>query len=842
MSTDLERRRYEPAEAEPRVFARWLESGLFSPEPEGTSAENYSIAIPPPNVTGALHMGHALNGSIQDALIRYHRMLGLRTRWILGTDHAGIATQRQEEKALEAEGTSREALGREAFVQRVWRWREQYGQRIIEQFKRLGASCDYEHERFTLDEGYAAAVLKVFVDLYRKGLIYRDNYMVNWDPGLQSAVSDLEVDEHEITDTLYYVDYPLASGHGSLTVATVRPETMLADTAIAVHPDDDRYTRLVGETAILPLVGRRLAILADAYVKPEFGTGALKITPGHDPNDFEIGRAHGLEEIVVIGEDGRITDAAPERFRGMTALEAREAVVDALREEGRIARTEPYTHNVPVSHRSGERIEPLISLQWFMRMDQLARPAIEVVRDGRVQIHPESQARRYIDWLENIRPWCISRQLWWGHQIPVWYRGAEVYVDTLPPEGEGWERDPDVLDTWFSSALSPFATLGWPEPTPDLRAFYPTDVLSTARDILFLWVARMVMMGLEFTGEAPFSDVYCHSVIQAPDGRRMSKSLGTGIDPLDEIERHGADAVRFGLLAMSSTQDVKYSSEKVQQGQRLANKLFNASRYVLLNVDPDAGAEPRPRTVYDRWILSRLQAAKAAFADSVARFDFTKAALGLYDFVYGELCDWYLEFTKGREFDADQSATMLHVLRETLALAHPMIPFVTEELWGHVPGTEGLLAEARITAADPTLRDEAAEAEMAAVIEAVQALRSWRDEAGVKPGQVLPARIDGLDGSAALVARMARLDLESEGEPTATVPVPGGSVEIRAGDLVDREAEARKAAAERERIRHEIARAEAKLANEGFVAKAPEHLVQAERDKLERLRRELDAL
>src|SRR3954470_6540948 len=466
MSTDLERRRYEPAEAEPRVFARWLESGLFSPEPEGTAAENYSIAIPPPNVTGALHMGHALNGSIQDTLIRYHRMRGQRTRWILGTDHAGIATQRQVEKALEAEGTSREALGREAFVERVWRWREQYGSTIIEQFKRLGCSCDYEHERFTLDEGYARAVLKVFVELYRKGLIYRDYYMVNWDPGLRSAVSDLEVDEREVTDTLYYVDYPLASGHGSVTVATVRPETMLADTAIAVHPDDDRYTRLVGETAILPIVGRRLKIIAAPYVKPECGTGALKITPGHDPNDFEIGRSHGLEEISAIGEDGRMTAAAGERFEGLTALECREAVVSALREEGLISRTEPYTHNVPFSHRSGERIEPLISLQWFMRMDELVAPAIEVVRVGRVTIHPEDWTRVYLNWMENIRPWCISRQLWWGHRIPVWYRGEEIYCGIEPPQGDGWEQDPDVLDTWFSSQLWPFATLGWPDDTP----------------------------------------------------------------------------------------------------------------------------------------------------------------------------------------------------------------------------------------------------------------------------------------------------------------------------------------------------------------------------------------
>jgi len=839
MSTLQERTRFEPAEVEPRISEAWLASGLHHPEPGGSPEENYSIAVPPPNVTGVLHMGHALNGSVQDTLIRYHRMQGMRTKWILGTDHAGIATQKQVEKALEAEGTSREELGREAFVERVWQWREDYGGQIIEQFKRLGATLDYDDERFTLDDRYAHAVLEVFVALYRKGLIYRDHYLVNWDPGTRSAISDLEVEDREETDTLFHIAYPLEDGSGEVVVATVRPETMLADTAVAVNPGDDRYRHLIGKTAILPLVGRPLPIIADDYVKTDFGSGALKITPGHDPNDFEIGRRHGLEEVSVIGEDGRMTAAAGTEYAGLRVDEAQERVVAALRDQGLIRHTELYTHTVPFSHRSGERIEPLISLQWFMRMDELAAPAIAAVRDGRITIHPPSQSRRYIEWLENIRPWCISRQLWWGHQIPVWYRGDEVYAGTEPPEGEGWERDPDVLDTWFSSGLWPFATLGWPEQTPDLRAFYPTDVLSTARDILFLWVARMVMLGIEFTGDIPFDDVYVHSVIQAPDGRRMSKSLGTGIDPIDEIDRHGADAVRFGLLAMSSTQDVKYSSEKVQQGQRLANKLFNASRYVLLNVQ-EVEAQPRPQTVYDRWIVSRLQAAKAAFADSIDRFDFSKGALGLYDFVYGELCDWYLEFTKGREFDADLSATMLHVLRETLALAHPMIPFVTEELWDHVPGSEGLLATARITPPDPTLRDAAAEAEMAAVIEAVQALRSWRDEAGVKPGQVLPARIDGLDGAADLVARMARLDLSRDGEPTATVPVPGGSVEIRAGDLVDREAEARKASAERERVQQEIARAEAKLANEGFVAKAPPDLVQAERDKLERLRRELD--
>jgi len=843
MATLQDRTRFDPAEVEPRIVARWLESGLHHPAPQGSPRENFSIAIPPPNVTGVLHMGHALNGAIQDTLVRFARMRDRRAKWILGTDHAGIATQKQVEKALVAEGTSREEIGREAFVARSWRWRESYGGTIIEQFKRLGATCDYDDERFTLDEGYARAVATVFVTLHAKGLIYRDHYLVNWDPGSRSAISDLEVETREVSDTLYFIAYPLADGDGEIVVATVRPETMLADAAVAVHPDDERYRHLVGRSAVLPIIGRHLPIVADDHVKPEFGTGALKITPGHDPNDFEIGRRHDLDEITVIGEDGRMTSEAGGEFAGFSVAEAREKVVARLREQGLIRDAQPYTHEVPYSHRSGERIEPLISLQWFMAMEGLAAPAIEALTSGRLRIHPESQARRYAEWLDNIRPWCISRQLWWGHQIPVWYRGEEdTYVGVDPPPGDGWQRDPDVLDTWFSSALWPFATLGWPEQTPALRAFYPTDVLSTARDILFLWVARMVMMGIEFTGEVPFADVYVHSVIQAPDGRRMSKSLGTGIDPLQEIERHGADAVRFGLLAMSSTQDVRYSAEKVRQGQALANKLFNASRYVLLNVSAATDPQPRPTTLYDRWILSRLQAAKEHFESSLAAFDFARAALGLYDFVYGELCDWYLEFTKSADVDEDLAATMVHVLRETLMLAHPVIPFVTEELWCHVPGAEGLLAQQRATGPDATLRDPAAEAEIAAVIAVVQALRSWRDDVGVPPGQVLPARIDGLDGSAALVARMARLDLDADGEATATIAVEGAIVEIRAGSLVDPQAEARQLAARRDLLEAEIARAQGKLANQGFLAKAPAAVVDEERAKLARLRAELGGL
>jgi valyl-tRNA synthetase len=615
---------------------------------------------------------------------------------------------------------------------------------------------------------------------------------------------------------------------------------MLADVAVAVHPDDERYKDLVGKTVTLPLVGRELPIIADEYVKTDFGTGCLKITPGHDPNDFEIGRRHGLPELSVIGEDGRMTDLVAQ-FAGLPVAEAQAAVVVALDEIGAIRAKEPYTHTVPFSHRSGQRIEPLISLQWFMRMDELAAPAIAAVQDGKLRIHPESQSRRYVDWLENIRPWCISRQLWWGHQIPVWYRGGETYVGETAPEGDGWERDPDVLDTWFSSALWPFATLGWPEETPELAAFYPTDVLSTARDILFLWVARMVMMGIEFTGEIPFSDVYIHSVIQASDGRRMSKSLGTGIDPVDLIDAHGADGVRFGLLAMSSTQDVRFSEEKVAQGQALANKLFNATRFVVTNVAEGTAPAPSPQTVEDRWILSRLGAARADFAARVEAFDFSKAALGLYDFVYGELCDWYLELIKGREFDDKLSAHLLHILRETVVLAHPIIPFVTEELWPHVGG-EGLLA-AHVTDSVAGPRDVDAERDVERVIATVQAVRSWRDAGGVKPGAFLAARIDGLDDDlVALVARLARLTPVSDDgrAPVTVIPVRGCQVELLEG--VDPEEAAAKVEASRKSLSVEIARAEGKLSNQGFVAKAPDAVVAAEREKLDRLRAELAAL
>jgi valyl-tRNA synthetase len=862
---DLETRtRYDPAEVEPRIAARWLESGLFHPEPEGTASENYSIAIPPPNVTGSLHMGHAFQDTIMDALTRLHRMSGQRTKWILGTDHAGIATQTQVENLLISEDTSREAIGRDAFEQRVWRWRAEYGGAIIEQLKRLGASCDYQDERFTLDEDYAEAVLRVFVALYEKGYIYRDRYLVNWDPGTGSAISDLEVEDREVTDTLYHVDYPLSDGEGSITVATVRPETMLADTAVAVHPDDERYTHLVGREAILPLVGRALPIIADEYVKQDFGTGALKITPGHDPNDFEIGRRHQLEQISVIGEDGRITDEAPERFVGLTVAQAQDAVVRALSEEGLISSREPYLHTVPFSQRSGERIEPLISLQWFMRMEELARPAIDVVKAGRISFHPGRWTRVYMDWMENIRPWVLSRQLWWGHRLPVWYRGDETYVGVGAPEGEGWERDPDVLDTWFSSGLWPFVTLGWPRDTPELRAFYPTDVLVTARDIIFLWVARMIMLGLEFTGEIPFRDVHIHSIIQAPDGRRMSKSLGTGIDPMDlmnggprppvfgsgsqppgDFPAYGADALRWGLLAMSSTQDVRFSEDKIAQGLQLTNKLWNAARLIILGAGPDACPEAAPRAVEDRWILSRLERAKRDVRNRMDAYDFSHAALGLYDFLYAELCDWYLELVKPRlrAGESEVSSTLLHVLVQTLAMAHPIIPFITEEIYAHIPGCTGLLA-AGIEPEQGDV-DEAAEVSLQALIEAVQAIRAWRDFAEVKAGATLPARLaaDGYQETQEHLARLARLAFEPDGDaPLAAVPVPGGTVELLPTGDVDLEAAERKRAARRAKVEREIETLETKLSNPSFLDKAPAEVVEKARGELERLRIEREAM
>jgi valyl-tRNA synthetase len=826
---ELERRsRHEPAAVEPALFERWSDAGLFSGDPD-SGRPSYVIALPPPNVTGELHMGHALNGSIQDTLIRLARMRGRESLWICGTDHASIAVHAVIEKQLRAEGLTRFDLGREAFVERVWEWRSRTGAAIIQQFKRLGCSLDYEHERFTMDEGYVRAVLEMFVRLYRKGLIYRDHRMVNWCPGCRSTVSDLEVRYEHAVDALYEVRYPIKDSNELLTVATVRPETILADVAVAVHPDDDRYRHLVGRTAIVPIVGREVPIIADQYVKMDFGSGALKITPGHDPNDFEIGRRHGLPEPSVIGFDGRMNDEAGE-FAGMPAAEARQKVVDRLFADGLLRGERAYEHEVGHCDRSGDRIEPLISLQWFMQMETLAAPSNDAVRSGRVTFTPRSQENTYFHWMDNIRPWCVSRQLWWGHQIPVWYcPDGHATAETTVPDAcaecgsTELERDPDVLDTWFSSALWPFATLGWPEQTDRLKAFYPGDVLVTARDIINLWVARMLMMGIEFMGELPFRDVYITSIIQAPDGRRMSKSLGTGINPLDLVERYGADGTRYGLLKMSSTQDVRFAEGMIDEGSKLANKLWNASRFVLLQADlavaPAAGAT----TLEDRWIVSRLEGASEEVLRLIDLYDFAGAVKTLYALIWNDVCDWYVEATKARLYGDDQQArrdvsgTLLWVLERILALAHPVLPFVTEEIWSFLPGDRGLLMASPIPQPQPQLRDAALEEAADGDMEVVSTARRIAND-GEIPSLVV--RSDTLFRS--LLPKNAAVSVDD------SAPAASAAASANAARLESKLAE----------VVAELERARAKLANDGFTSRAPAELVEAEREKLRRFEAE----
>ncbi len=824
-------------------MSRWLDSGALRGDP-ASEREPYVIAIPLPNVTGSLHMGHALNNTMQDVLIRWHRMAGREAEWICGTDHAGIATQAVVEKQLAEQGIRRQDLGRDAFLERVWAWKERSGGEIITQQKRLGCTLDYSRERFTLDEGYAEAVLLVFVALYEKGYIYRDRYMVNWDPGLGSAVSDLEVEDREVTDTLVSIAYPLSDGSGEIVVATVRPETMLGDTAVAVSPHDERYRDLVGRTVTLPLVGRELPIIADDHVDPSFGTGALKVTPAHDPNDFEIARRHGLPEVSVIGEDGRMSALAGDGYAGLTFAEARERVLAGLRDAGLVRGEEDYTHNVPFSHRSGERIEPLLSLQWFCDMRELAEPAIAAVRDGTVRFTPERFGRVYLDWMENIRPWCISRQLWWGHRIPVWYRGEEIHVGLEAPEGEGWERDPDVLDTWFSSALWPFATQGWPRSTPELQAFYPGHVLVTGRDIIFLWVARMVMMGIEFLGEVPFADVVINPIIQAPDGRRMSKSLGTGIDPLDLIDEHGADAVRFGLLLMASTQDVRFNEQRILQGRQLATKLWNATRLVVER-GGRAGwdAPPELATFGDRWIAGLLRETVEQAERLMGEYEFSALADLIYRTIFDGFCDWYLELVKVGEGTPDVAG---YVLEQLLALANPVMPFVTEECHAAMPGAGGMLLTHPLPLA-PWPVDANARAQGEALIEVVTALRAFRAENDIKPREPLEAfldrpRPDPLPAAAA--AKLARIEWTDAAPPEASsIPIATGRLMVaRPGARVDAAAECRRLAGRIEEARGELARAERQLANARFVDRAPAHLVQAERDKASRFGAEIAEL
>jgi valyl-tRNA synthetase len=797
---------YKPQGVEERWQRIWEEEGLYNAEADDPR-ETYVIAIPPPNVTDRLHMGHALNGSSQDVLIRWHRMRNFNTLWQPGYDHAGIALQRVLVRRLADRGIDYRELGRDAFVERCWEFLRDYGGQIMEQFRLLGASLDYRRHRFTMDEAYTRAVLRFFKHLFDRGYIYRGSRIVNWCPGCESVISDLEVDHIEVDDALTYARYPFAEGNGYITVATVRPATILADVAVAVHPDDERYKDAVGRDVIVPFVQRRVPVIADDRVEPDFGTGALKITPGHDPTDWEIGRDHRLPEITVVGLDARMNDEAGE-LAGLTQVEADERVVEWLRAHDQLEKRESYRHAVGHCNRSGDRVEPLVMLQWWVEMTELVKPAIAALRDGRVRCTPEQQTKVMLSFLENIRPWCISRQLWWGHRIPVWYcPDGHTTVAESTPEACGecrstdLRQDEDVLDTWFSSALWPFATLGWPEQTPELERFYPGDVCSTGRDINFLWVSRMIWAGLEMVGDVPFHDVNYHSMILAPDGRRMSKSLGTGIDPTDLIRDDGADATRYGLLKMSSTQDVRFSAGMIEEGRKLANKLWNVARLMLAQgegIEPDA----RPSSLEERWILSRLDEARELLEGAIPRFQFASAVTALYHVTFDDFCDWYAEAVKPRIYagDADARATALAALERLLKLLHPVMPHVTEEIWSQFHDSRLIVAPWP----EPAARDAAA----AAALERVRGAAAVFRRSGVLPAKLEPDEQRIFDA----VVKPERQ---------------------KANGNVD---------AERERLRKEIARAEQMLANERFVSKAPPEVVAAEREKLDRYRRELDAI
>jgi valyl-tRNA synthetase len=860
--------RYAPHEVEERLIEEWLARSAFHPSADDPRP-SYVISIPPPNVTGSLHMGHALNDTIQDILIRYKHLRGFNTLWVVGTDHAGIATQNKVEGQLAGEGLRKEDLGREAFEQRVWKWRGEYGSTIIHQLKRLGCACDYESERFTMDDAYREAVAKVFVDLYNKGDIYRDVYLVNWCTRCGSAISDLEVEHEDRASKLYYVKYPVADSNETLTVATTRPETILGDTAVAVNGKDPRYGRFVGKTAIVPLVGREVPIIADDHVDIGFGTGALKITPAHDPDDWEIGMRHGLPSISVIGLDGLMTADAGE-FEGMTAADARDAVLARLEEEGLFLKADDYNHAVGICYRCGTTIEPLLSLQWFMDMKRLAEPAIKAVEDGRVKFFPARWGDVYLDWMRGIRPWCVSRQLWWGHRIPAYFceECDHIMVALKAPDrcdkcGGAVRAEEDVLDTWFSSQLWPFATLGWPEQTDRLEAFYPTSVLSTARDIIYLWVARMIMMGLEFMGDVPFRDVIIHPTVLAADGRRMSKSLGTGVDPLELIADYGADATRFGLAYMSSAQDVRFSAERIEMGRNFANKIWNASRLILQGADQAAGSVaggPRVELAMpaDRWIFSRLEAVVTEAAARYEAYEFDDVARLLYRFVWNEVCDWYLETAKTRLYSEDPaertqvSGNLLALLESVMVLLHPVMPFVTEEIYGFLPQVVSgqrppSIFDASYPPAHPEWTDPAAEVAMEAFMAVVAGLRSAREELGlardivgkVTLAETAPGAATALVESPAAFRQLAACEIvavlaggQQPGGRFASIEGPGVKAMLDLEGLVDVEREAERLVSKARKASAEAAKAKGKLGNQGFVAKAPEAVVAEERARL----------
>ena len=861
---------YDPHEVEEKIYAFWEKGGFFHGD-VSAPGEVFTVVIPPPNVTGELHMGHALNNTLQDILVRWRRMQGYVTSWIPGTDHAGIATQIKVEADLRKEGLTRHELGREEFLKRVWEWKEKYGGRIIHQLRRLGASCDWERERFTLDEGCSRAVREVFVDLYNKGLIYQGDYITNWCCECNTALSDIEVEHNEVDGKLYHIKYPMAEGDGWIVVATTRPETMLGDTAVAVNPDDERYRHLVGEQVILPLMDRPIPIIADDFVDPEFGTGMVKVTPAHDPNDFEMGQRHSLGQIKVIGPDGKMTDEAGP-YAGLEVLECRRRVVEDLDAAGLLLKVEEHLHAVGHCYRCHSMVEPLISRQWFVKMKPLARPAIQAVVDGRIRFVPERFTKTYLNWMENIRDWCISRQLWWGHRIPVWYCqscGETIAAKEDPEEcpkcaGRDLIQDPDVLDTWFSSALWPFSTLGWPDQTPELERFYPTSILVTGFDIIFFWVARMILMGLEFMGDIPFHHVIIHGLVRAHDGRKMSKSLGNGVDPLEVVDEYGADALRYMLTTgVAPGNDLRYQPEKVEASRNFANKVWNASRFALMNLgDFQPNGLPAELTLADRWILSRYDRVVAEVTRQLERFDLGEAARALYDFIWSELCDWYIELVKprlyGKEGEEERrgaQAVLYHVLAGSLKLLHPFMPFLTEAIWQYLPGaSRTIMLESWPESGQ--MEDPEGEAAMTAIMDVIRAIRNIRGEKGVAPGKKISAILfmdeeesplirDNL-AYVKLLAGVESLEQcpRDAAKPAKAIAAVAAGIEIYLplADLVDLEEEKRRLGKELDQAREELARSQAKLANESFISKAPPAVVEKERAKHSELQQKIEVL
>ncbi len=867
---------YEFLHVEPRWYAFWLEKDFFHAHPDSEKPP-FSIVIPPPNVTGQLHMGHALNNTLQDILCRYKRLKGFEVLWVPGTDHAGIATQNVVERTLAQEGKTRDHLGREAFIERVWQWKETYGNIIINQLKRLGASCDWKRQRFTMDEGLSRAVRSVFVRLYREGLIYRGKRMINWCPRCHTALANIEVEAEEKDGMFYYIRYPLEDGSGYLVVATTRPETMLGDTAVAVHPEDTRYRHLIGKHVTLPLVGRLMPIIADEYVDREMGTGALKVTPAHDFNDFELGQKHALDVIQVIGEDGTMTAHAGERYRGLDRYECRNRIVEDLRAGGFLERIEPYRHRVGHCYRCKNVVEPMVSLQWFVKTKPLAEKAMDAVRQGRTRIIPSKWEKDYFNWLEHIEDWCISRQIWWGHRIPAWYCEAcgAVMVDEEVPItcsqcGKGnLVQDEDVLDTWFSSALWPFTTLGWPEETEDLKRFYPTSVLVTGFDILFFWVARMMMMGLHFMGEVPFRDVYVHALVRDAQGQKMSKSRGNVIDPLVMMEKYGTDAFRFTLTAFAvQGRDVKLSEDRIEGYRHFVNKIWNASRLVLMNLTPldkplDISSH-RPLLLFHRWILSRLHEVIADVHRAMEEYRFNDYAQTLYQFFWRDYCDWYLEMIKP-EFYGDDGArrkmaqTIAQtVLEKVLIMLHPIMPFVTEEIWQQLPSTSGSIMEASFPEETLFAHDHEAERDMLFLQEVITSIRNIRGEMNIAPGVQIEvvcryrenrehAILDAYGYLVRDLARVGALEVvpmdESEKPKVAASAIVGSSeVSVLLKDLLDFDTELRRIEKEISRLEGESQITHRKLLNEDFLKKAPQEVVTKEREKLQRLSEKVQKL